>query len=130
LERGQIEDFTSYSSLWLRFEADDYTWKASIRQTSINKRAKPFMTLPFYFCDQIVQSYLLNSSLVPQRPIRPELEKSTVVGSEEDSDNFSKLFVNLLSMFFPPSSRPLLSHKFLVFLNLGPLVILLLPLLS
>ena len=88
------------------------------------------MTLPFPFCDQIVYSYFLNFSLVPQRPIRPELNRSTVVGSETESDNFFKVFVNLLSMFFLLSSRPLLSHKFLVFLNLGPLVIFLLSLLS
>jgi hypothetical protein len=49
-----LRDFTCYSSLWLRLKVDDYAWKASIRKTSINKRAEPFATLPFPSCDQIV----------------------------------------------------------------------------
>jgi len=49
-----FEDFTYYSSLWLRFKVDDYGWKASIRKAAINERAEPFTTLPFHPCDQVV----------------------------------------------------------------------------
>jgi len=52
--KNGVADSTYYSSLWLRLKVDDYAWKASIRKTSINKRAEPFTTLPFPSCDQIV----------------------------------------------------------------------------